>query len=626
VGRDKLQAIHDAAIEVRKPTMFGELIIMIVYLPILTLEGIEGKLFRPMAMTVIFALAGSMVLSLTLMPVLASLFLPRRISVREPLVIRAVKYLYAPVLRFTMRHRLAVLGLSLCLLVVSFGMIAPHLGSEFVPQLSEGTIAINVVRLAGTSLDESIRYNTQMEREILASFPDEVSHVWSRIGTAEIATDPMGVELTDVFITLRPRDEWRKASTQARLTQLIKMSLRDLPGQRLAYTQPIKLRMDEIATGVRSDVAVKLFGDDFSELTATAREIEHALLSLDGHADVSTEQLIGQPVLKVKVKQDEIARYGIPAKTVLDLVESISGLPVGDVYEGQLHFPLVVRLPDDRCVSPEAIGNIQIATSSGEQIPLARLAAVDITEGPSQITREWAQRRINISANVRGRDIGSFLAEAQQMVHQSVRLPSGRYHIEWGGQFEHMLRARDRLMIVVPAALVLIVVLLYLTYGNVVDAIRVFTGVPFAWTGGVIALWLRDMPFSISASIGFIALSGVAVLDDMLLVSYIRQLRQFGADLETAVEQAAMARLRPVLMTSLVASLGFVPMAFNTGMGAEIQRPLATVVIGGVISASIMSLLVLRVLYMVVRSPWERGPLQFSEAPKSMELRSVSRS
>ncbi len=596
-GKSKLELIREAAIEVRKPTMFGELIIMIVYLPILTLEGVEGKLFRPMAMTVIFALAGSMILSLTLMPVLASIILPRRMKETEPLLVRFIKWVYAPILRFTMRHKLAVIGFALGVLVVAFGMIAPNLGSEFVPQLSEGAVAINVVRLAGTNLDESIRYNTEMERRILEDYPDEVAHVWSRIGTAEIATDPMGLELTDLFITLRPRSRWKKAATQAQLTTLIDETLRDLPGQRLAFTQPIKLRMDEIATGTRSDVAVKLYGDDFGTLVSTGNQIAQVLRTVPGNADVNVDQLTGQPVLQIKVKQDEIARYGVSAAAVLDLVESVGGLPVGEVYEDQLRFPLVVRLPDANRASPQAIEGILIATPSGEQIPLGRLASVRIADGPSQIAREWGQRRINISVNVRGRDIGSFVDEAQRKIAEQVELPEGRYFIEWGGQFEHMQRARQRLFIVVPLALVLIFSLLYMTYHNVVDAVRVFTGIPFAWTGGIIALWLRDMPFSISAAVGFVALSGVAVLDDMLLVSFIRQLRSRGVDLEAAVERAAMTRLRPVLMTSLVASLGFLPMAFSTGMGAEVQRPLATVVIGGVISATVMSLLVLRVLY-----------------------------
>jgi cobalt-zinc-cadmium resistance protein CzcA len=620
-GKTKLDVIRDAAIEVRKPTMFGELIIMIVYLPILTLEGVEGKLFRPMAMTVIFALAGSMIMSLTLMPVLASYFLPKHIEEREPWLIRLAKRLYRPVLHFTMHQKTAVIGFALCVLVVAFGLIAPNLGSEFVPKLSEGAMAINVVRLAGTNLDETIRYNTQMERAILSDFPDEVEHVWSRIGSAEVATDPMGIELTDVFVTLTPRSEWKQAETQAELTAKVQETLREMPGQRIAMTQPIEMRLNEMISGVRSDVAVKLFGDDFDVLVDKAEEIEKVLRSIEGSADVAVEQVTGQPVLQIHVKQDEIARYGVSAKQVLDLVESLGSFRLGEVFEGQLRFPLVVRLPERMRASPEAIGAIQITTVSGQRIPMSRLADIKVIEGPSTITREWGYRRINISSNVRGRDLGSFIAEAQRRIDEEVKLPAGRYHLEWGGQFENLISARQRLMVVVPIALVLIFGLLYMTYNNIIDSIRVFTGVPFAWTGGIIALWIRDMPFSISAAIGFIALSGVAVLDDMLLVSTIRRLRRGGMGLEEAVETAALTRLRPVLMTTFVAAVGFLPMALNTGMGAEVQRPLATVVIGGVISATIMSLLVLRVLYMVFAGPVgrkleEAEPLEAENPPK----------
>ncbi len=601
--RSRLEIVRDAAVEVRGPTMFGELIIMIVYLPILTLEGIEGKMFRPMALTVIFALAGSMLLSMTLMPVLASLLLPKQMDEREPLLVRGLKRVYRPILYFTMHQKLAVVSLALAMLIVAFGFVAPNLGTEFMPQLSEGAVAINVVRLAGTPLEESIRFNSRMERALLERFPDEVQHAWSRIGSAEIATDPMGLELTDTFITLRPRKYWKQASTQAQLTALFEQTLRELPGQRLAYTQPIKLRMDELGTGSRADIAVKLYGDDLNTLAAKASEIEQVLRQVPGSADVGATQLTGQPMLQVKVRQDEIARYGIPASSVLDMVEAIGNRPVGDVFQGQLRFPLTVRLPDKYREDPELIAGIPITTPRGEQIPLGRLADVTFTTGPSQVDREWGQRRVSVSVNVRGRDVGSFVAAAEQAIRAQVTLPSARYHVEFGGQFEHMIEARQRLLVVVPVALVLIFSLLYATYGNIVDTLRVFTGIPFAWTGGVLALWLRDMPFSISAAVGFVALSGVAVLDDMLLVSCIRQLREQGVGLEKAVEQAAMTRLRPVLMTTLVAALGFIPMALSTGMGAEVQRPLATVVIGGVISAMVMSLLVLRVLYMVFQSP-----------------------
>ncbi|HEX5442998.1 MAG TPA: CusA/CzcA family heavy metal efflux RND transporter, partial [Pirellulales bacterium] len=354
--RSRIDIVRDAAVEVRKPTMFGELIIMIVYLPILTLEGIEGKLFRPMALTVIFALVGSMVLSLTLMPVLASLLLPQRIEEREPLLMRVAHRLHAPLLRFSMHHKSLVIGFAACVMFIAFGMIAPNLGSEFVPRLSEGAIAINIVRLTGTDLDDSIKYNTQMERAVLAEFPDEVQHVWSRIGTAEIATDPMGVELTDMFIALKPREQWVKAQTQAKLTELVEKHLRDMPGQRLAFLQPIEMRLNEMVTGVRADVAVKLYGDDLDVLAAKGYEIESILNTVPGSADVSTEQITGQPVLEIKLDQEQLARYGVPAKVVTDLIESIGSRPLGEVIEGQLRFPLVVRLPESFRGGSEAIG------------------------------------------------------------------------------------------------------------------------------------------------------------------------------------------------------------------------------------------------------------------------------
>jgi cobalt-zinc-cadmium resistance protein CzcA len=604
---DHLHVIRDAAVEVRKPTLFGELIILIVYLPILTLEGIEGKLFRPMALTVIFALAGSMILSMTLMPVLASLLLPKRISEREPLLLRMIKAAYVPILHWTMRHKGVVLAFGATVSAVAFGMIAPNLGAEFIPRLSEGAIALGTVRLAGTSLEESIATNTQVEKVLLAAFPDEINHVWSRAGTAEVATDPMGVELTDVFITLKPRGAWTKAKSQDELATLIDRELRVIPGLKFAFSQPIEMRINEMAAGSRLDLAVKLFGDDLDVLKNKGEEIRRAIEDVPGVADLALEQVTGQPILEIRVKRDQLARHGVPVRAVLDLIQSIGSKPMGEVVDGQLRFPLVIRLPDEWRNDPKAVAAIEIPTPTGERVPLGRLTDIAVVEGASTITREWGQRRIQVTCNVRGRDLASFVNEVRQRV-AAVPLPTeGRYHVEYGGQFEHLERARTRLLIVVPIALALIFALLYATYGNVVDALRVFTGVPFAWIGGVFALWLRDMPFSISAGIGFIALSGVAVLDDMILVSYVRQLLDRGRSLEQAVEEAAITRLRPVLMTTLVASLGFVPMAFSTGVGAEVQRPLATVVIGGVISAMIMSLLVLRVLYVVVRSPKTNG-------------------
>jgi heavy metal efflux system protein len=626
--KTKLEMVRDAAVEVRKPTLFGELIIMIVYLPILTLEGIEGKLFRPMALTVICALAGSMVLSMTLMPVLVSLLVPRRIEEREPLLMRLAHAIHNPILDFAMRYRYTVIGAALGIVVLAFGFIAPNLGSEFVPTLSEGAITINIVRLADTPIERSVEDNTRIERAVLDAFP-EVEHVWSRIGTAEIATDPMGVELTDIFITLKPRTAWAGARelrarrlpappsrarfprTQAELTEQIEEEIRPFLGSRLAFSQPIKLRLDEMVSGVRADLAVKIFGDDIKTLQAKAQEVEKVLKAVEGNADVSVEPLTGLPVLQVKVNQDEIARHGVAAKEVLDLVEALGSVHISEVVEGQFRFPLVVRLPEkyrgtvkDGEDARKLIEELPIITARGERLPLARLATVEVLEdSPSTITREWGQRRITVSANVRGRDLGSFVAEAQRKISNESLGLTGRYHLEWGGQWEHMISARNRLLVVVPVALLLIFGLLYMTYGNVVDTIRVFTGVPFAAVGGIFALWLRDMPFSLSAAIGFIAMSGVAVLDDMILVSYIRQLRERGVPLDSAVRQAAVTRLRPVLMTTLVASLGFVPMAFSEGMGAEVQRPLATVVIGGVLSAMVMSLFVIRVLYLLFQAP-----------------------
>jgi cobalt-zinc-cadmium resistance protein CzcA len=610
--KTKLEMVRDAAVEVRKPTLFGELIIMIVYLPILTLEGIEGKMFRPMALTVICALAGSMILSMTFMPVLASFLLPSKIEEREPLFMRIAHAIHYPILQFSMKHKTAVIVVALLLLVVAFGFIAPSLGSEFVPTLSEGAATINMVRLADTPIERSVEENTQIEKIILAAFPDEVSHVWSRIGTAEIATDPMGVELTDMFITFKTRDRWKKAKTQAELTERIQKEIRPYLGPRFSFSQPIKLRLDEMISGVRADVAVKLFGDDIKTLQTKATEIEKVLKAIDGNADVSVEPLTGQPILQVKIKQDEIARHGVPAKAVLDLVESLGSMKLSEVVEGQFRFPLVVRLPEKyRGTTPEGddakklIEELPIITAKGERLPLSRLASVEVLEdSPSTITREWGQRRITVSCNVRGRDLGSFVNEAETKLKQ-ITMPSARYHLELGGQYEHLISARNRLLVIIPVAIALICVLLYLTYGNFVDMIRVFTGVPFGAVGGIFALWIRGMPFSISAAIGFIAMSGVAVLDDMILVSYIRQLRRKGMSLDDAVREAAVTRLRPVLMTTLVASLGFVPMAFSTGMGAEVQRPLATVVIGGVISAMVMSLFVVRVLYLIFKSPMD---------------------
>jgi cobalt-zinc-cadmium resistance protein CzcA len=600
--RKRLEVVREAAVEVRQPTMFGELIIMIVYLPILTLEGVEGKLFRPMALTVIFALLGSLVLSLTVMPVLASLLLPRRVEERDPWLVRVARWLYRPVLHSALRYRVAVLALAACALGVA-ALAARTLGRDFVPKLSEGALVVGIMRLPGTDLQESLRYNSRMEKALLAAFPDEVRHVWSRCGTAEVATDPMGPEETDFFITLWPREHWKKAHTQDDLVDLIRKEFNDLPGQRLSYSQPIEQRINEMTSGVKADVALKLFGDDFDVLVAKAQELEKVLKQVPGNKDVLVEQLSGQPTLQVRVLQDQVARFGIPARAVLELVESLGGRAVGQVVEGQLRFPLVVRLPEDLRASPEAVGHILVTAPSGERLPLSRLTAIEVVEGPGKIMREAGQRRVVVQCNVEDRDLVSFVAEAQQRVAEQVQLPAGRYRLEWGGQFENYERAQARLLIVVPVALALIFVLLYLTYGRLGDVLLVFSGVPFASVGGILALWAGSMPFSISAGVGFIALSGVSVLNSMLLVTFIHHLYAQGVPLDRAVVEASLTRLRPVLLTALVAGLGFLPMAISTGVGAEVQRPLATVVIGGVISSTLLTLLVLPVLYDLF-GPW----------------------
>ncbi len=597
-SRSKLEVVRDAAIEVRKPTMFGELIIMIVYLPVLALEGMEGMLFRPMALTVIFALIGSMALSLTLVPVLSSLLLPRHVRHGDGRLVGALKRVYRPALEAALRARVVVLVIAV-LLLANAAFLATRLGSEFVPRLREGTIVINTIRLASVSIDESVRYGTQVERALLAGFPDEIDRVWTRTGTAEVATDPMGIELSDVFITLKPRAGWKRATTQDGLVVQLEALTAALPGMRAAFTQPIEMRVNEMIAGVRADLGVKLFGEDLEVLRTKAAEIERVLEAIPGAADVVTEQITGLPILQIVVDSEATARHGIAKADVLAVVAALGTYQVGTLQDGERRFPITIRIADRYRADETAIGRILVRTASGDRIPLARLAKIETIEGPSTVQREWGRRRVIVQANIRGRDLGSFVGAARRAIAQQVDLPPG-YDVRFGGQFEHLEAARTRLLIVVPVALVLIFVLLYFTYGRVLDAIRVFTGVPFAAIGGVVALWLRGIPFSVSAGIGFVALSGVAVLGDMVLVSTFRGLTATGMAPEQAIREAALRRLRPVLMTALVASLGFVPMALNTGIGAEVQRPLATVVIGGVVSSTLLTLFVLPVLYTLV--------------------------
>jgi cobalt-zinc-cadmium resistance protein CzcA len=596
-GRSVREIVRDAAVEVRRPTLFGELIIAIVYLPILALEGIEGKLFRPMALTVIFALAASMVLSMTLVPALASVVLRKGVHGAETRLARWLKRAYRPALGLALRHKVSVLVLT-GLTLMSAIFLATRLGSEFVPRLREMSIVINTVRLAGVSLDESIRYGTRIERLLLERFPDEIAHIWTRTGTAEVATDPMGLELSDVFMTLTPREAWSRSSTQDDLVRQMSAELEGMPGMRTVFTQPIEMRLNEMIAGIRSDVGVKLFGDDFDVLREKADKIRAVVEGTTGAVDVTVEQLTGAPVLQITVDREAIARFGIPAQEVLEVVESMANRRVGEIVEGQQRFDLAVRIDERFMDDPAGIGRILLTTAGGERLPLERLADIRIIDGPATISREWAKRRITIQSNVRDRDMGSFVSEIREKIREHVELPSG-YYVRFGGQFEHLERAQTRLLVVVPLALLLIFVLLYFSFGRARDAWLVFTGVPFAAVGGIVALWLRGLPFTISAGVGFVALSGVAVLGQLVLVSRIRQLTDRGAELHVAVKEAAETRLRPVLMTGLVASLGFLPMALNTGVGAEVQRPLATVLIGGVITSMLATLIVMPVLYML---------------------------
>jgi cobalt-zinc-cadmium resistance protein CzcA len=506
---------------------------------------------------------------------------------------------YLPVLRFALRRPRPILAGTILLVALGAGL-ATRLGSEFVPRLQEGTLVINTVRLAGVSLDESVRYGTAIERLLLAKFPDEIEHLWTRTGTPEVSTDPMGLEVSDVFITLAPRDRWTRGRTQPELVQAMSTELESLPGMRFSFSQPIELRLNEMVAGIRSEVGIRLFGDDFEVLRSKALEIQQAIQRIPGAADVVVEQVTGQPTLEIAVDRAAIARHGIPAREVLELVETFGTREVGLLHEGERRFPIVLRLDERLLRDEQSVGALLVSTADGESLPLSSLARITMVEGPSGIQREWGKRRIVVQTNVRGRDLGGFVHDVQRVLAEEVALPPG-YFIRLGGQFEHLERARLRLLIVVPMALALIFVLLYVTYGRVLDAVRVFTGVPTSAIGGIAALWLRDMPFSISAGVGFVVLSGVAVLGDMVLASTIRQNLARGMPLLPAIEEAAATRLRPVLMTALVASLGFLPMALNTGFGAEVQRPLATVVIGGLLSSTLLTLLILPVLYSLIK-------------------------
>jgi cobalt-zinc-cadmium resistance protein CzcA len=606
-SRPQGDVVHEACVEVRTPTMFGELIIMIVYLPILTLEGIEGKLFRPMAFTVLFALLGSLILSLTLMPALAAMFLPKHPQERDPWVVRMCQKLYRPVLHWGLEHRASVMVLAGSMLAIAV-LAGSELGTEFIPRLNEHSIVIATTRLASVSLPESVRYGTQIEKLLLENFREEIEHIWTRTGTAEVATDPMGWDQSDVFITLTPVEQWQHASNQDELTDKMQEVLAGLPGMQKLFTQPIEQRINEMIAGIRGDVGVKIFGDDFGRLTGYAQEVATALRAIPGAVDVVPDQLALTPVLRIEVDEDAISRYGIARRDVLSTVQALGTPRAGEIREGQRRFPLVVRLAEQFRRDPQAVGQLLVSTPGGAQLPLARLAHIEQVETPTTIFRDWSKRRVLVQCNVRGRDVGSFVAEAQAKIAQLQKTWPTGYHVGWGGQFEQMQRAQERLAIVVPLAGLLIFVLLYASFHSLRDALLIYSGVPFAIVGGVIALHARGMPFSISAGVGFVALFGIAVLNGLVLVSYIKKLLADGYELRAAIADASLLRLRPVLMTSATAALGFLPMMVATAIGAEVQRPLATVVVGGVISSLLLTLLVLPVLYSLFGKAPDKTP------------------
>jgi len=602
-GHERLQVTSAACREVARPVFFGLAIIALVLVPVLALQGVEGKLFRPMALTLIFALAGALVVALLLTPALSLWMLPRRGrgGVGESRLSERLGALYERLLGRALRRPVLVLA-AVAVALAPVAVTALRMGSEFVPRLGEGSIVLNLVRLAGITIDESVAYNTRIEQLLLENFPDEVAKVWSRVGTAEVATDPMGTELTDVFVTLTPRSQWRRARTQDELVAAFDRLLSDLPGQTVAYTQPIEMRANEMVAGIRSDLGVKIYGDDFDSLRRVSDDIQRVLTGTRGAVDVAGEQLTGQPVLRVYVDDDAIARVGVSADRVLEMVDAVGGVPAGEILEGQLRFPLVVRLPDDVRKDPAALGETLVPTASGAILPLDAVTRIVEEEAPATVTREWGRRRTVVQCNVRGRDLGSFVEEARQRIRGEVDVPVG-YTLEFGGQFEHLQRANARFRVLVPLTLALVFMLLYASLGRMRDAVIVFTGIPLAAAGGVVALWARGLPFSVSAAVGFIALSGIAVLNGQVLVTTLRRLLGEGFGLRAAASAAGRLRMRAVLATAVTDAAGFLPMALSTGVGAEGQRPLATVVIGGVLTSTMLTLFVLPLLYTVFARP-----------------------
>jgi len=622
---ERFGLVAKASAEVIRPSLFGIVIITVVYLPIFALTGIEGKTFHPMALTVVLALTAAMILSLTFVPAAVAMFVTGKVEEKENRVMSWLNARYAPALDWVMARGRLVIGGAMALVAIS-AIGATRLGSEFIPNLEEGDIALHALRIPGTSLSQAITMQEGLEDRI-RKFP-EVERVFAKIGTADVATDPMPPSVADNFIILKDRSEWpdpRKPREQ--LVEELNAAVRQIPGNNYEFTQPVQMRMNELIAGVRADVAIKLFGDDLDQLLESGKAIEKIAKSIDGAEDVKLEQVTGLPVLSVTPKREMLARYGINVSAVQDAVATaMGGRKAGEVFEGDRRFDVVVRLPEINRTNLDALANLPIglpgdgAGEFGGFVPLSEIADIEMAMGPNQISRENGKRRAVITANVRGRDLGSFIEELREKVDAEVTVPEG-YYVVYGGTFEQLQSASARLQLVVPLALLLIFGLLFALFGSAKDAAVVFSGVPLALTGGVAALALRGIPMSISAGVGFIALSGVAVLNGVVMLSFIRDLRERGMALDAAIREGALTRLRPVMMTALVASLGFVPMALNVGAGSEVQRPLATVVIGGIISSTILTLLVLPALYRLVhgRRSQSADPIETASAAPSSQ-------
>ncbi|MFZ3279946.1 CusA/CzcA family heavy metal efflux RND transporter [Pseudomonas sp.] len=614
---ERFKEVFAAAKEARRPLIFGQLIIMVVYLPIFALSGVEGKMFHPMAFTVVIALLGAMLLSVTFVPAAIALFVTGKVKEEEGAVMRGARRVYAPALAWVMSHRAIAVGAALSVIVLS-GVLTSRMGSEFVPSLSEGDFALQALRVPGTSLTQSVDMQQRLETLILAKVP-EVERVFARTGTAEIASDPMPPNISDSYVMLKPKEQWPDpGKSRETLMAELQTAAATLPGSNYELSQPIQLRFNELISGVRSDVAVKVFGDDMNVLNATAAKIATAMQKVNGASEVKVEQTTGLPVLTINIDRDKAARYGLNVGDVQDTIAvAVGGRQAGTLYEGDRRFDMVVRLSDAMRKDIDGLSALLIpvpaVNGTANQIgfiALQEVASLDLVLGPNQVSRENGKRLVIVSANVRGRDIGSFVSEAGEVIERDVQVPAG-YWTSWGGQFEQLQSAAKRLQIVVPVALLLVFGLLFMMFNNLKDGLLVFTGIPFALTGGVMALWLRDIPLSISAGVGFIALSGVAVLNGLVMIAFIRNLREEGRSLTDAINEGALTRLRPVLMTALVASLGFIPMALATGTGAEVQRPLATVVIGGILSSTILTLLILPALYQLAhRRDEDAVPIQ----------------